>query len=128
MSKHIDEADAVHPGQEPHRPGLPRQRGPRRARSANLASALIVLLKAIDEAASFMAEFCERGGVMARQLRGAARAAASTGGLRSEPPARIRRAPVRGPAASVVPFSELDRQRARNALARANLHTVKRSP
>jgi hypothetical protein len=117
MAKDIDEADPVH-----HQRTLPGRT------PARLATALIPVLTSVHDFASFAAECCERGQALARNLRDTVRAAVSVAGASAPARPKSRRTPVRRVASSVVEFSELDRQRARSALARADLHPVKRSP
>jgi hypothetical protein len=127
MPKHIDEDTSVHPGPSPLESNRAREVGKRRPARSSVATALVPVLTSVHEIASFALECCERGVGLARTLRDAARAAASAAGGNTPAQRRSRRASVRAPASAIVEFSELDRQRARSALARANLHTVKRS-
>jgi hypothetical protein len=93
----------------------------------NLAAALLPLFVSLDEMASFALESFERGAVLARRVRDAARAAARAAGGRTSTRTSTRRVPTRVPASPIVTFSDLDRQRARGALGRANLQPLKRS-
>jgi hypothetical protein len=77
-------------------------------------------------------ELCEQGvrrlAEGFRAIARGARLATSLAGAAISTRPRTRRVPVRVPASPTVAFSDVDRQRARVALARANLVVVKRTP
>jgi hypothetical protein len=95
----------------------------RRARRETLQVSLLALLEGLKLCEEGARRFSEGFRSM---VHGAHVASSFLGGIAQ--PEKCRRAPIRIPVVPLTPCDDLDRERARAALVRANLHIVKRKP